>query len=184
MAKVLVPIADGSEEIELVTIVDVLRRAEVEVSVASVMQTRTITASRGVCIVADCAIEDCVGQNWDLIAIPGGIPGAEHLSQSECLTEILHEQFEKQRWIAAICAAPAVVLGRQQLIQSKNATCHPAFQEELGGQVKTVSKQRVMIDGKLITSQAPGTAMEFALTLVECLFGKSKRDEIAAPMVT
>ncbi|WP_019602728.1 DJ-1 family glyoxalase III [Teredinibacter turnerae] len=178
MANVLVPIADGSEEIEAVTIIDVLVRAGAEVTVASVMERTGITASRGVKLDANCLIESC-GQDWDLIALPGGLPGADHLAQSAPLMALVRHQLAEQRLLAAICAAPAVVLGRHGLLADRVATCYPGFQGELASQARTVSVERVVEDGNLITSQGPGTAMEFSLALVTRLFGTEKATAVA-----
>lgn len=182
MPRVLVPIADGSEEIEAVTIVDVLRRAKAEVSLASVMPGRRITASRGVVIEADCLLEDCAAGHWDLIALPGGMPGAEHLHHCAPLIELIAGQLSSGRWLGAICASPAVVLGRHGLISGYRATCHSGFREELSGQVREARDEAVVIDRKLVTSQAPGTAMEFALQLVNCLYGEDLAKSVADPM--
>jgi 4-methyl-5(b-hydroxyethyl)-thiazole monophosphate biosynthesis len=178
--KVLVPIADGSEEIEAVCIIDVLRRAGADVTVASVGD-RQITASRGVRIVADCRIEDCRTMDFDLIALPGGMPGAEHLRDSQTLLNLLRRHRAANGWYGAICAAPAVVLSYHGLLGGCQATSHPAFVEQLkDGQA---IGSRVVVDGKCVTSQGPGTAIEFALTLVALLMGKAKAAEVAAPMV-
>jgi 4-methyl-5(b-hydroxyethyl)-thiazole monophosphate biosynthesis len=183
-AKVLVPIADGTEEMEAVIIIDVLRRAQVEVRVASVMAGRKeVTASRGVRIVADALLEECLDQQWDMIVLPGGMPGATHFHDSPALLNLLRDQVAGQRWIAAICAAPAVVLGRHKLIPEAVATCYPNFQPELASQVAQVSEAAVEVDGKLVTSQGPGTAMAFALRLVELLTGPVSAREVAAGMV-
>jgi len=185
---VLVPISNGSEELEAVTIIDVLRRAGAEVRVASVAPCdgMQICASRGTNIVADCRIADCVNCTeqvlWDLIAVPGGLPGAEHLAASEELDQLLRSQVATGRLYAAICAAPHQVLATKGLLADKVATCHPMYHQQL--QAKEVnSESRVVVDGNCITSQGPGTALDFALELVEQLFGLVKREEIAAPMV-
>jgi 4-methyl-5(b-hydroxyethyl)-thiazole monophosphate biosynthesis len=184
MTKVLVPIADGSEEMEAVIIIDVLRRAGAEVCVASVMDNRkTVTASRGVRIEADCLLADCVDKTWAMIALPGGMPGAEHLQHCDKLITLIRTQFETHRWLAAICAAPAVVLGRHGLINQFTATCHPAFQQELARYAGQITDDAVVTDNHLITSQGPGTAMLFALTLIASLFNDQKADEIAGGMV-
>lgn len=184
MVSVLVPIADGSEEIEAVTIIDVLRRAGAEVTVASVMANRGVVASRGVNLVAECLITECAGKAWDAIALPGGMPGAEHLSGNEVLMTLVREQLVSDRVLGAICAAPAVVLGRHDLLQNRTATCYPGFQQELHAKVEHLVHQRVAIDGKLITSQGPGTAAEFALNIVAALFGDEKAAQVAAGMLT
>jgi len=182
--QALVPIADGSEEIEAVTIIDVLRRAGVEVTVASVGvgKTKQITAARGTNIVADSFIADCADKAWDLIAIPGGIEGADHLAASEILDQLLRSQAQQGKFYAAICAAPAVVLGSKGLLADKTATSHPRFYQSLiAKEVDTES--RVVVDGNCITSQGPGTAIDFALELVEQICGIVKREEVASPLV-
>ena len=182
--QALVPIADGSEEIEAVTIIDVLRRAGVEVTVAfvGVGKTKQITAARGTNIVADSFIADCADKAWDLIAIPGGIEGADHLAASEILDQLLRSQAQQGKFYAAICAAPAVVLGSKGLLADKTATSHPRFYQSLiAKEVDTES--RVVVDGNCITSQGPGTAIDFALELVEQICGIVKREEVASPLV-
>jgi 4-methyl-5(b-hydroxyethyl)-thiazole monophosphate biosynthesis len=178
--RVLVPIADGTEEIEAVCIIDVLRRAGADVTVAAVGD-RQITASRGVRIVADCTIEDCREGNFDLIALPGGIPGAEHLRDSQPLVALLHRHQAAGGWYGAICAAPAVVLSHHGLLGGRQATSHPAFFDRLGDGQAVAS--RVVVDGKCVTSQGPGTALEFALTLVALLMGEAKAKEVATPLL-
>lgn len=179
--KVLVPIADGIEEIETVCIIDILRRAEADVTVASVGDIQ-ILASRGVKIVADVKIDDCKGQNYDLIAVPGGLPGAEHLRDSSVLIEMLKEQKEQGRFYAAICASPAMVLQYHGLLDGiSKATCYPSLAGELGDKAD-VSKG-VVVDGNCITGKGAGVAMEFGLKLVEVLFGSAKADALADAMV-
>ena len=177
--SVLVPIADGSEEIEAVCIIDVLRRAGAQVTVASVGALQ-ITASRGVRIVADGTIEACRDHIFDLIVLPGGMPGAEHLRDAPILREMLRRQQATGRLYGAICAAPAVVLHHHGLLHGKRATAHPAFADRLEDR-RSVS-ERVVVDGGCITSQGPGTAIEFALALVARLYGEAKAAEVAAPM--
>lgn len=182
--KVLVPLADGCEELEAIAIIDVLRRADLDVCLASVMDGRTqVTSAHGVKLDADCGIDSCTGQTWDLIALPGGMPGAENLHDSNALMTLVKAQLAEQRWLGAICASPAVVLGRHQLLKDHVATCYPAFQEELAGQAKKLKQDRVVIDGKLITSQGPGTATEFALHLVAQLLGKAEAQDVADAML-
>jgi 4-methyl-5(b-hydroxyethyl)-thiazole monophosphate biosynthesis len=178
--SVLVPIADGNEEIEAVTIIDVLRRAGADVTVASVNDLQ-ITASRGVKLVADCRIDACADRLFDLVVLPGGMPGAEHLRDNPILAQILDHQHARGALYAAICASPAVVFEPHGLLQGRQATAHPAFVDQLKD--PSSASSRVVVDGNCVTSRGPGTAMEFALTLVGLLFGKAKRDEVAAPMV-
>ena len=178
--KVLVPVADGSEEIETACIVDVLRRAEADVTVASVNSLQ-ITASRGMKLVADQLISECVQNTYDLIVLPGGMPGAEHLRDSKELVEMLKRQQNDGRLYAAICASPAVVLHHHGLLAQRKATAYPGFAEQFENTEAIDS--RVVVDGNCITSRAPGTAMEFALKLVELLYGEQKAREIAQSML-
>jgi 4-methyl-5(b-hydroxyethyl)-thiazole monophosphate biosynthesis len=176
--KVLVPVADGTEELEAVTIIDCLRRAGADVTVASVGQSQ-ITASRGVRLVADALISDCTKVVYDLIALPGGMPGAEHLRDSGELAELLKAQASSGRFYAAICASPAVVLKHHGLLDGKKATCYPSLLSELDSS----DDAKVVVDGNCITSQGPATALPFALKLIEILFDKEKADEVANSML-
>ena len=178
--KVLVPIANGIEEIEAVCIIDVLRRAGASVTVASVDELQ-ITASRGVKLVADTLISECLNETYDLVALPGGMPGAEHLRDSKELEAMLKRQKEQERYYGAICASPAVVLQHHGLIDQRLATSHPSFVGHLENTESVES--RVVVDGTCVTSRGPGTALEFALKLVELLYGEEKAMEVAAPMV-
>lgn len=181
MAKrVLVPIADGTEELEAVAIIDTLRRAGAEVTVASVTGHLQVTASRRVRLVADVLIADCVAHPYDLVVLPGGMPGAERLRDSAELTNILKRQQQANRLIGAICAAPTVVLHYHRLLGSRKATAYPGFTDTLPN---VDASARVVVDGPCITSRGPGTALEFALTLVAQLFGPAKAAEIAEQML-
>lgn len=183
--KVLVPIADGTEELEAVCIIDVLRRAGAEVTVASVMEDRLqVTASRGVKLVADRLMKDCTAVTYDLIALPGGMPGAGHLRDSKELEQLLKRQNREGKLYAAICASPAVVFFPHGLLSQRRATCHPGRVQTFENSDTESVDSRVVVDGNCITSQGPGTAIEFSLKLVELLFGEQKAGEVAGPMVT
>ena len=177
---VLVPITNGTEEIEAVCIIDTLRRAGAQVTVASVDDLQ-VTASRGTKLVADTLITDCANETYDLIALPGGMPGAEYLRDSEVLITLLKNQQKAGRFYAAICASPAVVLHHHGLLTGLRATCHPAFMDRLD-QEKAL-EDRVVVDGKCVTSRGPGTALEFALKLIELLFDAEKAQKVAQPML-
>ncbi len=185
--RVLVPIANGTEEIEAVTIIDGLRRANADVTVASVEDELQVTASRGVKLVADRLIVDCASEKdggaitYDLIALPGGMPGAEHLRDAEPLIALLKRQQREDRLYAAICAAPVVVLQYHGLLTGRRVTCHPAFAERLEND--EFVEQRVVVDGQCVTSRGPGTALEFALKLVELLYDVHKAREIGEHML-
>mmetsp|Transcript_131846 Transcript_131846/g.186017 ORF Transcript_131846/g.186017 Transcript_131846/m.186017 type:complete len:187 (+) Transcript_131846:50-610(+) len=182
MAKVLVPVADGSEEIETSCITDTLTRCGCQVTVASVVPGQLqVKMSRGLKVVADCAIEDCKGQDWDAIALPGGMPGAETLRDSAVLIELLKEQSTKGKIFAAVCASPAVVFGSHGLLPEK-ATCYPnpKFKEIVGA---AWQDGKAIVDGQVVTSQGPGTSIHFALTIAEKLCGKEKVEEVAKAML-
>jgi 4-methyl-5(b-hydroxyethyl)-thiazole monophosphate biosynthesis len=179
--KVLVPVADGTEELEAIAIIDVLRRAGAVVTVASVSGNRQITTSHDIIMITDALIDDCVGRDYDLVVLPGGIPGAENLRDSGALIELLKHQRDNDRLYGAVCASPALVLEHHGLLENRQATCHPAYVEQLSNKDQVSS--RVVVDGNCITSQGAGTAVDFALALVEQLFGRKQRDEVAVSMV-
>jgi 4-methyl-5(b-hydroxyethyl)-thiazole monophosphate biosynthesis len=178
---VLIAIADGTEELEAVTIIDVLRRASAQVTVASV-STLQVTASRKVKLVADRLIADCKESIYDLIVLPGGLPGAEHLRDCEFLIDMLKAQKEAGRLYAAICASPAVALAPHGLLDGKKATCYPSCADALPDQSKT--DQHVVVDGNCITSQGPGTALEFSIELIRQLFDDDRAKQVAEAMLT
>lgn len=178
--KVLVAVADGVEEIETIAIIDCLRRAGADLTVASVGKLQ-ITTSRKVKIIADCLITDCLNNTYDIIALPGGNKGSENLAASKGLIGMLKKQKDSPRFYAAICASPAVVFEPNGLLEDKKATCFPALADKLSN--KQATDQRVVVDGNCITSQGAGTALEFSLKLVELLFGSQKSQELAKAMV-
>jgi len=173
--KVLVPVAQGSEEMEAITIIDVLRRAGATVIVASVDDI-TIKASKGIEFKADILIKDCMDEPFDLIVLPGGIPGAQNLKASKDLEILLKKQATEKKYYAAICASPAVVLHPYGLVTPGRVTCHPGF----AGMIDqgNVVESNVVVDGNCITSRGAGTACEFALRLVELLYSAEKKKEV------
>ena len=178
--KILVPVADGVEMIEALSIVDVFRRAGAQVDIASVNEL-TFTSSHGVKIEADKLIDDCLAEEYDLVAVPGGIPGAENLSNSEALVAILQRQNEADKLYGAICASPAVVLEHHGLLQNKKATSHPLFIADLSDQADPHLK--VVVDKNCVTSRGAGTAIDFSLELLGILMGEEKKKEVARGMV-
>ena len=178
---VLVPIADGTEEIEAVCIIDTLRRAGAQVTVASVMPHAQVKAARGTHLVADALLTGCANQTFDAIALPGGMPGAEHLRDCAPLTAMLKKQKEAGRIYAAICASPAVVFEHHGLLKGKKATCYPSMSDQLRD--ASAAGQRVVTDGNCITSQGPATAIEFALAIISALFGADKAGKVADSML-
>lgn len=176
--KILIALADGVEEIETIAPADILRRAGAEVTLAAVANL-DITAACETKIVADKSIDSCLNETYDLIVLPGGMPGAEHLRDSAELTALLKRQHAENRYLAAICASPVVVLQHHGLLDGLRATCHPA----LFGELKNGVNERVVVDKNCITSQGPGTAIEFGLKLVEILFNKDRAAKLKKSMV-
>ncbi|XP_034680859.1 protein DJ-1 homolog C [Vitis riparia] len=174
--KVLVPIGYGTEEMEAVILVDVLRRAGANVVVASVEPQLEIEASSGTRLVADTSISTCSDEIFDLIALPGGMPGSARLRDSEILRKITSKHAEEKRLYGAICAAPAITLQPWGLVRRKQMTCHPAFMDKLP--TFRAVKSNLQVSGELTTSRGPGTAFEFALALVDQLFGESVAKEV------
>ena len=179
--RALITIADGVEEIETVTLLDVLRRAEIEVVLASIETRRMINCAHGTRLTADTMLVDVLAQDFDLIVLPGGMPGAQRLADHQPLAERVRQQAGEGKMFAAICAAPALALQAYGVLKQRRMTCYPAFSERLSG--CTFVDQPVVVDGNCITSQGPGTALEFALTLVEQLMGKSVRASVASDML-
>lgn len=176
--RVLVAVANGTEEMECVIVSDVLRRAKIDVVIASVEPSRSICASRGVTIVADVLLEEVADEEFDAVVVPGGMPGAEALRDSDAMRRVLEAAAKRNAIIAAICAAPAVVLQPMGLLDGARATCHPAFASKL----PSCEDVAVVEDGARITSRGPGTAFAFALAIVRRLAGEDVADEVAAPM--
>ncbi len=174
----LVPVADGTEELEAVAIIDVLRRAGANVIVAALKDT-VITGSKGVKLMADRLLSDCASETFDLIALPGGMPGAGNFRDSPPLIDLLKRQAGEGRLYAAICASPAVVLHPHGLLRGRRFTCHPNFTQGIG---EGLLQEPVVVDGNLVTSRGAGTAVDFALTLVELLYGSEKTQEVRKGM--
>lgn len=179
--RALIAVADGVEDLECVTLIDVLRRADVEVLVASIEERRMITCARGTRLTADAMLVDVLAQDFDLIVLPGGMPGAQHLADFEPLAERVRKQAKAGELFAAICAAPALALQSYGVLKQRRMTCYPAFSDRLNG--CTFVDEAVVVDGNCITSQGPGTALAFALTLVEQLVGRGTRNEVAKAML-
>lgn len=174
--NVLVALAEGTEEIEAVTVIDILRRAGINVAGVSVKDL-TITASRGTKLMADDLISNCKDFVYDAIALPGGMPGAEHLRDCNELIEMIDEHIKKGKLIAAICASPAVILAHHHFIDDIMATCYPSFLDKLNKPDKSDSD--VVYDKNFITSKGPATAMDFAIKIVRVLLGDDTADKVA-----
>ncbi|MGM0593017.1 MAG: DJ-1 family glyoxalase III [Pseudomonadota bacterium] len=178
MASVLVPLAQGCEELEAVTIIDLLARAGVEV-VSAGLEAGPITAARGVVLVPDTTLDEALKRDFDMVVLPGGMPGAEHLDNDPRIADLLRKMADSGKFTAAICAAPKV-LASAGLLAGKKATSFPGFLDKMALPDVSYQEDAVVQDGNVITSRGPGTAMDFALTLIENLLGKPKRDEVEA----
>jgi len=174
--RVLVPVAQGTEEMEAITIVDVLRRAGADVIVASVDEIY-IKASKGIEFKADRLIKDCMDEQFDLIVLPGGIPGAQNLRDSKDLEILLKKQAEQKKYYGAICASPAVVLHHYGLVTPGKVTCHPGFADQIDN--GNIVEANVVTDDNCITSRGAGTACDFALDLVALLYSAEKKKQVA-----
>ena len=176
MAKVLVPLAQGCEELEAVTIIDLLRRAEVQVTTAS-LDEKPIVASRGTRLLADTTLDQVIDEEFDMIVLPGGLPGADNLNEDERIHKILKNAVDKDHYVAAICAAPKV-LAYAGILNNKKATAYPGVLEALENNAFEITAAAVQKDGKVLTSRGPGTAMDFALEIITCLLGDEKRNQV------
>lgn len=180
MKDVKVFLADGFEEIEGLTVVDILRRAGVRVETVSVMETERITGAHQIELQADTTFDKADFSDCDMLVLPGGMPGTLHLQEHKGLAELLTEYHNSEKYIAAICAAPSV-LGGLGILKEKKACCYPSFEEALN--TKQVVFEPVVWDGNVITSRGMGTAIPFALTLTEALCGKEKAEEIKKSII-
>jgi 4-methyl-5(b-hydroxyethyl)-thiazole monophosphate biosynthesis len=181
MARVLVPLAQGCEELEAVTIIDLLRRARIEVVTAG-LQPGIVKASRGTQLVPDTSLDAVLNEGFDMVVLPGGMPGAQHLKEDPRIIGLLKKMAEQDKYTAAICAAPTV-LAEAGLLSGKRVTSYPGFLDKMDVPGMAYLKDAVVMDGKVLTSRGPGTAMDFALALVEVLSGKGKREEVEAGLV-
>ncbi|HEY92739.1 MAG TPA: DJ-1/PfpI family protein [Dehalococcoidia bacterium] len=172
--KVVVPLAEGFEEIEFSTIVDILRRAGIDVAVTG-LKEGIIDGAHGIGLAPDTLIDKVSADNFDVIVLVGGNPGFVNLGKSEKVLKLVKEMFDRDKYVTAICGAPSV-LAKAGVIQGKKATVFPGMEGTLTG--AQYRDERVVVDGKVITSQGPGTAMEFAIKLVEVLAGKGKAGEV------
>jgi 4-methyl-5(b-hydroxyethyl)-thiazole monophosphate biosynthesis len=176
MSKVLVPLAQGFEEIEAVAIVDLLRRAGIEVHTAS-LAGREVTGSHDITVLADARLDEVDGGDYDMIVLPGGMPGTTHLKADPRVVRLLQQFAESGRYTAAICAAPSV-LAHAGLLEGRRATSFPGFLTPGSAPGIRLSEDAVVVDGKVATSRGPGTAVPFGLALIELLEGPEARREV------
>jgi 4-methyl-5(b-hydroxyethyl)-thiazole monophosphate biosynthesis len=179
MPRVAVILADGFEEVEALAVIDVLRRAEIETVVAG-LHDGVITSARKVKVVPDTVIDTVKADDFDMIVLPGGQPGADNLNADPRVKELLASFCQKGKLTGAICAAP-IVLASAGLLQGKRATSYPSYKDRLGG--AKYEEKSVVVDGNLLTSRGPGTALAFGLAIVERLVGKDKAQKIKEAML-
>jgi 4-methyl-5(b-hydroxyethyl)-thiazole monophosphate biosynthesis len=181
MPNVLIPIAPGSEELEAVTLIDILRRAGIDVTVAG-LKDEPVKMSRGVVIVPDMELNQALQQDYDLVVLPGGLGGMNSLNADERIHTLIKKMAESGKFTGAICAAPKI-LADAGLLNGKKVTAYPGFVDT--GEYPDLHYTGGVIeqDGTIFTSRGPGTAMDFALFLVETLTNKQKRDEVEKALV-
>ncbi len=178
MVRVLVPLAEGCEELEAVTVIDLLRRAGIEVVVAGLAEG-AVKASRGVVLVPDVTLDAVLEENFEMIVLPGGAGGAARLEADARLRRLLRRQADSGRYIAAICAAPKV-LAEAGLLSGRRVTSFPGFLDQVEG--VNYETTAVVVDGQVVTSRGPGTALDFALNLIALLLGERVASEVEAPL--
>lgn len=181
MARVLIPLAQGCEELEAVTIIDLLVRAGAEVTTAG-LTPGPVKASRGVTLLPDTDLDLALQTDYDLVVLPGGMPGAQHLEDDPRIRQLLQTMHTDGKYLAAICAAPKV-LAAAGLLDGRRLTSYPGFLDQHTPPGAQYLSDAVVQDANIITSRGPGTAMDFALHLIELLFNKAKRDEVEAGLV-
>lgn len=180
MTRALVPIANGSEEMEAVIIVDIFRRAGWEVVLAGIEGTKSITASRKVKLIPDAQWETLDLLSFDLLVLPGGLGGAEAFCKNDGVQEALRVFDIEEFWIGAICAAP-LALHHAEVLSKRAFTCYPGLEKKMHRTDR--SDEPVVVDGHIVTSQGPGTAMAFALKLVELIDGSAASEKVASAMI-
>lgn len=180
MSKVYIFLADGFEDIEGLTVVDLMRRAQIDIQTVSIKDTKEVQTSHGITLFADRIFEETDFGDADMLVLPGGMPGTRYLGEYQPLTDLLTDFYEKGGKIAAICAAPSV-FAKLGFLKGRTATSYPSFMEKLDGAVTT--EAAVAVDGNVTTSRGLGTAIDFALSLIAQLTGEAKAEEIASSIV-
>ncbi len=175
--KILVPLAEGFEEIEAVNVIDILRRADVEVVTAG-LKEGLVEGSHKIKVLPDTILDKIDYRDFDGLVLPGGAPGFVNLGNDERILKMAREMDEKGKVVAAICAAPSVLI-KAGVLQGRKATVSPSGKAQVQA-CANFSEERVVVDGNLVTSRSPGTALEFALKLVEVLAGEEKMLEVKA----
>ncbi len=180
MIRVLIPLAEGFEELEAVTVVDLFRRAQFEVVTAG-LTGEPVKGSRGTVIIPDDDLDAALQQKFDMIVLPGGLPGSDNLDSDIRIHQLLRRMVATEKYVAAICAAPKV-LASAGLLAGRRVTAYPGVLEQMALPDIQLCSDAVVRDGNIITSRGPGTAMDFALVLIEVLAGKEQREEVEIPL--
>ena len=180
MKKALIFLAEGFEEMEAVTPLDLLRRAGIDAKFVSLAGTLAVTGSHGITYQADMLFDQKAAEEADMLILPGGMPGSQYLQDNEALGKLLLKFHEEGKFVCAICAAP-MVLGHLGILRGKKATIYPGMEDRLIG--ATPAAEKVCRDGNIITSKGPGTAVPFALTLIAALAGQETADQIKGDIV-
>lgn len=180
MKKVCVLLAEGFEEIEALTVVDLLRRARIYVDTVAVADEYMVRGSHGIAVQTEDLFTEVDFDEFDMLVLPGGLPGTTNLGDHSGVRKVIRDFAEKEKYIAAICAAPTL-LGNLGLLKGKRVTCYPTMEKQISGAVLTGAP--VMSDGNIITGQGVGAANEFALNLIAVLMGDEKAQEIAEAIV-
>ena len=178
--KVYIFLADGFEDIEGLTVVDLMRRAQIDIKTVSIKDIRDITTSHGIHMQTDLVFKETDFSDADMLVIPGGMPGTKYLGEYQPLCDLLTDFYKQGKKVAAICAAPTV-FEKYGFLEGRKATSYPAMEEEL----KSADYQtdKVVVDGKIITSRGMGTAIDFAAKLVEIIKGTKEKDELLKSIV-
>lgn len=180
MKKACVLLAEGFEEIEALTVVDLLRRARIYVDTVAVADEYMVRGSHGIAVQTEDLFSEVDFEEFDMLVLPGGLPGTTNLGDHSGVRKVIRDFAEKEKYIAAICAAPTL-LGNLGLLKGKRVTCYPSMEKQISGSVLTGAP--VMSDGNIITGQGVGAACEFALNLIAVLMGDDKAQEIAEAIV-
>ncbi|MEB4590424.1 DJ-1 family glyoxalase III [Candidatus Thiothrix sp. Deng01] len=180
MPKVLVPLATGCEELEAVTIIDLLRRAQIEVIAAS-LEDAPVRCSRGTVLLADSPLDDVLDDDFDMLVLPGGQPGADHLNADARIHRLINRLAATGKPVAAICAAPKILV-ENGILNGRKLTVFPGALDAIDTSQVNVTNQPIEVDGNVITSRGPGVAMDFTLQLIEILQGKAARNQVEASL--
>ena len=180
MSRVYIFLADGFEDIEGLTVVDLMRRADIDIKTVSIKETKEVETSHGISLMTDMVFAEADFSDADMFVLPGGMPGTRYLGEYKPLTELLTDFYEKGGRVAAICAAPSV-FAKLGFLEGRRATSYPSFMDKLAG--AQVCEDGVVTDGNVTTSRGLGTAIDFALSLISQLKGQDKADEIAESIV-